>query len=1612
MESPTRKSSDNTRSHRRFRINKISTTWPTTRTTSSSSSSSLFSPIPISPSLRTPRRKRISASWLGISAWEPAWEYGHLRFHEEQERWEREEKERREESWMKRILDGFLLLLNPALIYEVAGWVWVAGTLGLVALTVWAAWEYAFWKWERWVEGRGVGRGKVCRILGRWRRIWEFLVALWDLVKKLGFLLCLQLRDSTPGFLVRKILDLLGVRTAVQYSEAILGLQLVGRAGKKTGDGGGGGGAAAPRQSIIVRVPSKIPGTWPKMFSPRFAKYQSAETDCDDGFSSSQTQSSHLDKGPREMVKQLRKRIHDTDSKASRTVRPPLSTGIATSDVWVVQEQEVEAGAGSELQLGLANPKQNFYPPGTHHSDDTIWKPYWSRSLDKPVYFATVEEVIEGSDRPNTPVALTRPLAITPRTPAVQVQTPRTSIQEEIPRPLGNVAMLQRWLSKVSDLCQACDALWHLYSRITLQQVKQECEIVQHLDVRVAWGVVQKEYNDKVETEVLVGIERLRDVRERETLVDSDDEILYDALTLMKALLSRVKNPEHQRTKGKRKSRPSTIISDGWSLSQVHLVRREVRQLAQSRLQILDSVYLLGQAYPTEKLVAEHHKLECQLWPLLAQAKLLGLGTQDSQLHRAIADVEETVYSEVDALQTDLERADFTRSLNEHAGIIARDMPQDSTMTGLSPTTPKLAFGHTAAGDDDIDKLKEYISSAAKQVDAIGLLESADYIRSAHQIETEIRKYLSKLSNVADYSNEHVRDKIDEIFEMVDNPLLVLRVMQRLDVTLPIDRGLHSARGHADVNFSPIQQQSEPPTPAQLIHAKERRTEQPSDYAAKRALWQQEYTQSFGAHKTEVPLLWPFNLESFDGDRLTLKRLHNEVQSTVEELRRWRTSFERLTSVYDQNGSTSNRNATHMGQPNLRDDTGTAGAGRSAMRVWLPAADLAQDGSINHQILLPLLSRLNDIRGKAESVLLKIDLERRKMERDNTGAQDFTQLADLERTATQTLDYVFQCLLDLGARSSQLDQTKVTFEQAQLYARVACWVGVRQGSFFGRYNNLAQLEDAQRDLETKFDAVKTKACGQTVPIELRNMALILDQLAYHCAGTDRLAEVCTAPLDAAGIREVRKRTKKLQDGLRDAYTWTRERHNQQWFLDGPPGAIANLQSWVRAGKAPSTPDDEGHLCGARALLISLQTCLKAEDGLMFDGRIPGPEDAEELLRRMFVGVDDVLALVPVPTKSPGNLAEPTPEYAAFVHSRLSSIEDEHGLDSNIYRHHWDEARAVNDWTPRQLQNVFEFLAQGHVFELPAVDLRLSVVTRDVDDSHNQTTATVEFFGGEDEVETSTVLWVYYDNAANLSGGAVSHWHGFSSHAEVDEEANAVVSSWFMGTRLPRPAGSVRQQGDFALQPPPPAREGRGRGDGNIRGGRGDRGHRGSLARRGGRAARTDGQDGPGFTHTGLSGAKDAEDAGGRDNVRDGGRARGRPERGDRGAQSGRGITRGSRGRERMPVNQPEAAPRGEERTEEKARGGRNGRGAGQTRGASGRGRGGSLGGSEARPDIFAAPEHVRGDSGRPFGKGRQDTDSSRGQDRKSRPRGARRAQAGRGRGRPANIAARGRRTTS
>ncbi|KAM3415843.1 hypothetical protein BST61_g9349 [Cercospora zeina] len=1481
MESSIRRTATvtNNRSHRgRFRITKISTAWPvsppppTTTTTTgtgppSSSAPHLprsHNPIPIFPSPRTPRRKRISASWLGNSAYEPAWKYGHLRYREEQERWERETKDIQKESWTRRGFEAFLTLLKIALIHGVAGWAWVAGILGLgavvvAAVTGWVVWEYVAWSWRSWWEdGREGGEVNMARF---WRRLvssGKVLGDILDLMRGLGVVIYLQLRESTPGVLVRKMLGIFGAGAALGGMKAnlsrkkFLELRLVGHAGTRKGD-------ALSTRPVIASAALEIPGKWQESFSwsPGFAKYRFARTDCDDGFRSPRAESVRPDNNSRELVKRLRKTIHDADFKVSPIARSPLSA----SDAWSMQEQEVGAGAMNEPQLENRTSKSS-------RSEQINWKPYWSRSLEKPVYSRIDRELTGGSNLPNTSVAVTSSLAITPRTPAVQVQTPHFNIQEELPQPLGNVAMLQRWLSKVSDLCQACDALWHLHrstmldfehSRITLQQVKLECETVRHLDVRVAWNVLPKRSNDTLETELLVGIQQLKDLRERQTLVDSDDEILYGALTLMKTLLSRVKDPEHRRSKGKRKTRPSTIISDGWSLSQVQLVHREVRQLAQSRLQILDSVYLLGQAYPDEKLVAEYQKLECQLWPLLAQAKLLGLGSRHEQLQEAIEEVEDVVYSQVGALQRDLERAEITRSMNEDAAMIAQDTLQDSTMTGLSPTTPKLAFGHAVASDDDIDALKDYIFGAARQLEAIVLLEDADRIRSAGQIEEEIREYLSKLSKVVDYSNEHVRQQIDEIFDIADERLLVLRDIRTMNIALPVDGGLYSARSPPNDNFSPIRQSSEPPTPAQLIPAKERRTEQPSDYPAKRALWQQEYTERMGARNAEVALLWPFHFESFNGDRLTLNNLHSELQSTVEDLKWWRTSFERLTSVYDRNGSTSNRNATHMGQANLRNGTGIAGVGRSAARVWPSAADLVQDGSINHQILLPPLAKLNNIRGKVETMLLMINLERRKIERDNTAAQELTQYPDLERTAIQTLDYVFQCLLDLGERSSQLDQTKVTFEQAQLYASVACWVAVRQGSFLGRCNNLAQLEDAQKNLETKFDAVKTKACGQVVPAELRNMALILDQLEYHSAGTDRLAEVFTAPLGAAGIREVRERTKKLQEGLRTAYTWMRERHNQHWFLDGPPDAIANLRDWVRAGKVPSAPHDRGHLCGARALLMSLQTCLRAQDGLMFDARIPGPEDAGELLRKMFVDVDDTLALVPVPTRSPGNLAEPSPEYAAFVYSRLSSIEDEHGIDSDIYRRHWDEARAINDWTPRQLQIAFDFLAEGHVFELPAVDLRLGVVIRDADDSHNQTTATAEFFGEEDEVKTSTVLWLYYDNAAKLSEGAISHWQGFSSPAEANEQANAVVNSWFNGTRLPRPAGSVRPERGFALQPPPPARGRGGRGSESARGGRGDRGQRGSLAGRGGREARASGRDGPESPHTDLRVAGARED---------------------------------------------------------------------------------------------------------------------------------------------------------
>ena len=438
---------------------------------------------------------------------------------------------------------------------------------------------------------------------------------------------------------------------------------------------------------------------------------------------------------------------------------------------------------------------------------------------------------------------------------------------------------------------------------------------------------------------------------------------------------------------------------------------------------------------------------------------------------------------------------------------------------------------------------------------------------------------------------------------------------------------------------------------------------------------------------------------------------------------------------------------------------------------------------------------------------------------------------------------------------------------------------------------------------------------------------------------------------------------------------------------------------------------------------------------MFDGRIPGPEDAEELLRKMFIESDDMLALRPAPTKSPENLMEPTSEYAAFLFSRFSAIELEHGLDSEIYRQHWNEARTLNDWTPRQLQIVFDFLAQGHVFSLPAIDLRLGVITRDVDDSRNSTTATVELFGEQDESNTSAVVWIYYDNASNLVPGAVSHWRGFVPSAEVDNETTAILNSWFRGTRLPRPVGAVRPEGEFALEPPPAPRGRGGRGDRGVRGLRGDRGQRGGLAGRDGRESREEdtdavsddgraprgthgrrgngvvrGQRGDRGRHGSLSGrgrpvsqrgdqdvpepprtrprgTRDTEaptkegDSGGN------GRVRGRPDAGHRGPRSDRGGTRGSQVREQNAESQAELAHRLLEQAGLGARGERLERGTGETRGARGRGRARNSHEREARADAATPPGRVSNSSERAREGRGHETHDRRGPDRNSGSRG-------------------------
>ncbi|KAL9535530.1 hypothetical protein SMMN14_00147 [Sphaerulina musiva] len=1081
---------------------------------------------------------------------------------------------------------------------------------------------------------------------------------------------------------------------------------------------------------------------------------------------------------------QIPRVIHTTSSKRATVSSPTESESESSSGSFKKAKENTsspptrgaqgsrhdKSSAGAE-QPGMAAPspmQKDAGPRGDPSKvapDGSKWKPYWSVNLDKPK-----RNTLDASSINRGGVPIAQPADQDTSSTAAPSVTPRNDTN---PIDLGQIAMLNHWSAGVSDLCQACDDLWkydenenRLLHVQKLQFLQREAIAVSDLNSRVDWAIAGHNENECIiglcELDLLVSLHQLDELLLRNASSEGHLKILEEVKSIAKTLLKHLKKAcEHPKSRRRAAMKPMT---DGWILGKLQVMRREVTQLVERRQIITDSLYLLGRAYTTQRLSSELDKARMQLMSLVAQAKMISLGTDSFRVRREIRDIEAAVLTEIAAISQTILQADFTMSLNESAHELAKDMLQDTDMNGLSPATPTPIFGVARASERDIVTLRNGLARTATQVQHLSLLEGVDRAHAAELVKTEIDYLISSILTGLNYNEVSMRAVIDEFFDTAHAQLLTLRrTIFDLSETLPSDMDLGDddavpIESPIDSTIGPRPQWDAPPTPT--TPGPVRKKPRIPDMAPAEKPVRHVHFAPRPQKRSALPPL----SQTHKASALTLRV--KDIEAGLTRIKA------QLTDWVLERGD-----ALKEAEVVVEEEELDPLAERDVPAQHAPTADeLSRD-----------LITVNTARQEVESLAYKMRLERRIIVQEGLDPEHLKPLTDIESDSEGILNFVVQCLEAIGMRLLTTPKDHTTLQDVRLRANLMCFIHIRKGGFHGRYNTIAQLEEAVDRTAIHIADINRKVCGEQIEHELFQTVTAMEELEFLRVGTNRMFEDPRFFSDTWKIDNIRRQVSDIAVETCKLWSLLDERRTHNWYLEGPSYAIADLRIWAERGKLPFPVDPGDRLSGARALLTSLKTVVEVHDELMIDERILGGEGAEQVLRGMYLDFDDKMMARDLRLTDPlgEEFLDVTLAYEMFLRQHLYSSGQRFGQESETYREQWREAQMVESWnTTRGLYVMLKWLQ--HSGQVPSTDFRLGIVTRNIDDAGFNAKATVEVLGTNPVDQDSTIIvWLYNDNAANLYPGVPSQWQGLSAMEEPSADAQAIVRSWFEGSTLPR-----------------------------------------------------------------------------------------------------------------------------------------------------------------------------------------------------------------------------------
>ncbi|USW48557.1 hypothetical protein Slin15195_G018760 [Septoria linicola] len=993
-------------------------------------------------------------------------------------------------------------------------------------------------------------------------------------------------------------------------------------------------------------------------------------------------------------------------------------------------------------------------------------------------------------------------------TPNVEVSRPVHSSET-----LGDGAMLQHWARAVSDMCEACHALWtwhngvrHDYASLPhlMSRLSGAVDIVRDIDRRIVWTYALRDIPTESEAEVLIHIPQMQGLCDGQNFYEEHSELLRAAL----ATLFLVKD-RFQRTS--RRSRRTSIDPRGGILGGLQSIMNGIIQLSQRRVRIRDDAYALGINYSTERLTADRQRLNKQLWPLLTNAKMIALGATSEDVLNELRDIERAVTEERAEMQRDIEQSSLRLVNDDYTRNFANEWLQDTHMSGMSPLTPRLPFMQAQDSAINIRILQEAISKTARKVGQLALLgeEVSERGYIAGKIRNEIMDQIKILSTKVDSNNEDHRTQIDQVLDSADAQLKLLNGIAPVPASaalvvntvtgrherrnLPTSTwrrrhnvsGSQRGRGTFGVRTQPVARVVAPAAPEADTELQQQQGEVQAAVPVQEAGPVQKAgpvqeagpsTQTPAGQGSVTPAIIPQQLSRVQAFTAEWVAIRNTVEA-------WSTDEDPgMRALYTHS-------LAAITTPPANDDS---------MEITQKERP-AEEAEREQNVLQSQLLRVNDVRKDVRHIVFR-GHELRNATRPPLSAAELVEVRQIEASADMGTKFLRYAMLDLGKRIIQPEGAQLTYQQAKFFAELNCFIEMNAAtSYQGRYKNLSDVQKVEREVLVAFHAINYKACGGEISTQVPHFRHALQQLEYLRAGTDWQLWRCHLPRDIRDYQKILQDTATHSDHYGKLYDYMIARQEHGLHVQGPAYAVQHLRAHVSEGNFPVETDDQGHMSALRALLGSLENYRSRQD-MVEDGSWVGPRSIDQVLELLFIepplpvqlpydGQEplDSAAGRPLPHLQPANLVELTADYAMFLARYFEAVAQEHGQASEIYRQHLNSVRAYNNWSAKQIQAVLAFFIEKRMVPPSCTNLRLGVVTREVDDRDPNTKATAEVLGDNPEdADAGPILWLFNTNLGSIDERCKSSWQGFASDAVQPPTSKEIIDSWFEGTRLPRP----------------------------------------------------------------------------------------------------------------------------------------------------------------------------------------------------------------------------------